>query len=200
MLENWRYNRALEANREHIESNSRDIFLEQEYLTQLALDRLGIRDVVSPSDVPKVGRMLMCPELVPNLRVPYAVEVLGMPHSGKTPMINRYLGELWQRDERYKVALVKEGAGLIKEGHGDLRYSDPFSYAMLAGTVSFAGYIAALKNLNLGMRMAVSDRGQIDRRIWRRALFSRGDVNPEIMHEESQFSNDLENTPIQIYR
>lgn len=84
MLENWRYNRALEGNKRYPDSSSRDIFLEQEYLTQVALDRLGVKGVTSPSEVSKVGSLFMAPESIPGLRVPYAVEVLGMPHSGKT--------------------------------------------------------------------------------------------------------------------
>jgi hypothetical protein len=198
MLENWRYNRAIEANGKQTEHDSRNIFLEEEYRTQLALAHLGIKAAATISEVSKVGSLLMSPELIPGLRTPYAVEVLGMPHSGKTTMVNRYLQELWQRNERNKVVLVKEGAGSIKEEHGDLRYSDPFGYTLLAGTAAFTGYISALKDINSGMRMVVSDRGQIDRRVWRRALFQRGDVNPEIMYGENQFIYDLENTPIQL--
>lgn len=198
MLENYRYNRAIVASSKRPESNSRDIFLDQEYLTQIALKQLGVKDNISPSDVPHVGTLLMTPELIPNLRVPYAIEVLGMPHSGKTSVINRYLRGLWQRNERHKVALIKEGAESIVEKYGDLRYSNHFLYTMLAGTAAFMGYISSLKDINSGMRMAVSDRGQVDRRVWRRALFSRGDVNPKIISDENQFINALENTPVQI--
>lgn len=198
MLESWRYNRAREASGKHSDLDLLTIFLEQEYRTQSALVNLGIEGSISPSEVSKVGSILMCPELIPNLRVPYAVEVLGTPHAGKTTMINRYLRELWSRDERHKVALVVEGAGSIKQEHGDLRYSDPFSYSMLGGGATFWGYISSLRDINSGMRMVVSDRGQVDRRVFRRALFSRGDVNPKIMAEEDQFIYGLENTPIQV--
>ena len=193
-----RYNRAQGANKKQLESDSRSTFFEQEYQTQLALTHLGIKDAASPSDVPKVGSILMRPESASNLHVPYAVEVLGMPRAGKSTVINHYLEELWLRDERHKVALVKEGARSIKQEHGDLRYSDPFSYSLLGGTTTFVDYVSSLKNVNTGMRMVISDRGQIDRRVFRRALFSQGDVTPETMMNESQFINDLENTPIQI--
>lgn len=198
MLENWRYNRALKANKGYVDSNSRDIFLGQEYLTQLALHHLGIKDAVSPSDVLKVGNLLVAPGSVPNLRVPYAVEVLGMPHAGKSTMINQYLEELWLRGERYKVGLAEEGVRSIKQEHGDLRYSDSFLYSLLGGFSTFLNYISSLRDMSAGMRMVVSDRGQIDRRVFRRALFSRGDVNPEIMEDEALFIGSLENTPIQI--
>lgn len=198
MLENWRYNRALEGNKRYPDSSSRDIFLEQEYLTQVALDRLGVKGAASPSEVSKVGSLFMAPESIPGLRVPYAVEVLGMPGAGKSTMINRYLKELWSRNERNKVVLVNEGARTIKSEHGDLRYTDPLSYSLMGGTATFVDYITSLKNINSGMRMIVSDRGQIDRRVFRRALFSRGDVNPVIMEDEDRFINDLENTPLQI--
>ena len=198
MLENWRYNRALESISKYPNIDSRDVFLDQEYRTQIALKQLGVKDNVSPSDVPHVGTLLMSPELIPNLRVPYAVEVLGMPRSGKSTMINRYLMELWSRNERHKVALVDEGARSLKQEFGDLRNSDPFAYSMLAGIITFTHYIDTLRNTNTGMRMVTSDRGQIDRRAFRRVLFGRGEVNPEIMADENQIIDDLENTPIQL--
>ena len=198
MLENWRYNRALESNYKQIASDSRQIYLDEEYRTQVALNQLGVKDNKSLSDIPHVGTLLMTPELIPNLRVPYAVEVLGMPRSGKSTMIDRYLRELWSRNERHKVALVDEGARSVKQEYGDLRYSDPLQYSMLGGTATFMGYIDALRNINTGMQIAISDRGQIDRRVFRRTLFNQGNVNPRIMEDEDQFMYGLENTPIQI--
>jgi|GEM_PF-2076115 len=198
MLENWRYNRAINANKIYATPDSRTVFFEQEYLTQEALHHLKINNTTSPSDVSKVGSLLMAHESIPGLRTPYMVEVLGMPHAGKTTMLNRYMEELWQRDERNKIGIVKEGASSIKEKHGDLRYTDPFLYSMLSGSSAFAETIATLKGVNEGMRMVVSDRGQIDRRVWRRTLFLKGNVKPEIMINEDQFIHDLENTPIQI--
>lgn len=198
MLENWRYNRALEASSKQPESNSQDIYLSEEYRTQLALGQLGVKDSISPSEIPHVGTILMAPELVPNLRLPYAVEVLGMPRAGKSTVIDRYLKDLWSRNERHKVHLVNEGARTIKDEFGDLRYSDPFQYSMLGGTTTFVGYIDALRHVNTGMRMVTADRGQIDRCVFRRALFNQGHINPEIMADEEQFMYGLENTPIQI--
>jgi len=82
--------------------SSRNIFLEQEYRTQLALAHLRIKDNnTPPSEVPKVGSSFMVPELVPSLQVPYAVEVVGTPRAGKSTLINRYLKELWSRNERH---------------------------------------------------------------------------------------------------
>lgn len=199
MLENWRYRRALETKSKHSASISRDIFLEEEYRTQFALERLGIKNInSSPSEAAKVGSLFMSPELITDLRVPYAVEVLGMPRAGKSTVINRYLEELWSKEERNQVVLVDEGARSIKQEFGDLRYSDPYSYLMLAGWATYVDYISSLRNLNSGMRMAVSDRGQIDRRVFRRVLFGRGDVNPEIMADEDLFMHRVENTPIQV--
>src|SRR3990167_5400576 len=160
MLENNRYNRALIASCNYSEADSRDIFLSEEYRTQSALKDLGVKDGTSSSEVPHVGTLLMAPELIPNLRVPYAVEVLGMPRAGKSTIIDRYLKELWSRDERHKVHLVHEGATTIKDEFGDLRYSDPFKYSTFGGTATFAGYIDALKNVNTGMQVVTSDRGQ----------------------------------------
>ncbi len=197
MLENWRFGRAIEANISQ-KKPDRSLFLQEEYKTQLALAKLGVHENISPSDIPHVGTLLMAPELIENLRVPYAVEILGIPHAGKTTMINRYLQEMWLRDERHKIGFIPEGAEEIKKDHGDLRYSDPFLYSMLASNRTFTGYISALKNVNSGMTMAVSDRGQIDRRVWRRALFSQGKVNPGLMEEEDEFIYGLENTPLQI--
>src|SRR4030067_248908 len=116
MLENWRYNRALESISKYPNIDSRDVFLDQEY-----------------------------------------------------------------RTERHKVALVDEGARSLKQEFGDLRNSDPFAYSMLAGIITFTHYIDTLRNTNTGMRMVTSDRGQIDRRGFRKVSFGRGEVNPEIM-------------------
>ena len=198
MLENWRYNRALEANAKQVEAGAKEILLDEEYRTQLALEYLGIREDTTPSEAPKVGSLLVRPDLMANLRVPYAVEVLGMPRAGKSTAINRYLKELWLRGERYKLAFVEEGPRKIEPDYGDLRYSDPFHYSLLGGTATFFGYIEALKNVNSGMRLVVSDRGQIDRRAFRRVLFGRGDVDPKVMEDEGEFMYDLENTPVQI--
>ena len=134
MLDNERYNQAIET-RKKFPGADLQLFLDEQYKTQLALNELGIDQTDSPSKAPHVGTLMMTPENILNLRIPYAVEVLGMPHAGKTTMINRYLSELWQRDERNKVSLVTEvteGAASIKESHGDLRYTDPFSYSMMS--------------------------------------------------------------------
>lgn len=197
MIENWRYNRALEAIEKQGSSESRNIFFEEEYRTQSALRELGVEDDKSPSEIPKVGRLLMRPEAIPSLRIPYAVEVLGMPHTGKTTLINLYLNELWRRNERNKVTFVEEGAKAAKK-YLDTRESDPFTYSLLCGNMNFVGYLSALKDVKSGMRMVVSERGQIDRRIFRRALFSCGDVSPNVMKAEDEFMNNLENAPIQI--
>lgn len=198
MLENSRYNRALHAKSLYTDSDSRGTFFDQEYITQLALNQLHITNATKPAEVGKVGTLLMIPENITNLRLPYAVEVLGMPGAGKSTMINRYLEELWGRNERNCVSHISEGASKIKDGNKDLRDTDPFSYSILASSATFLGYINAVKDLKHGMRMMISDRGQIDRRAFRRALFTRGDVNPQIMQDEDQFSNDLENTPVQV--
>lgn len=198
MLDNERYNRAILANENYTKSDLRQLFLEEEFKTQNSLRDLGIQKETTPSQVPHTGTILMAPELIPDLRIPYAVEVLGMPRAGKTSLINRYLIDLWQRKERHKVTLVNEGARSIKEEYGDLRYSDPFSYSMLGGTASFVGYIEKLQNVNQGMRVMISDRGQIDRSVFRRTLFSQGHVDPKLMANEDEFRHGLENTPVQM--
>lgn len=198
MLENPRYGRALEAQSKQSKQGFRDVFLDREYQTQTALNELGIKETTSPSEVPHVGTILMDPELIPGLRVPYAVEVLGMPHAGKTMMINRYLEELWTRKQRHQVALVTEGAASIIGKYGELRYSDPSLYAELAGIRTFTGYFKSLKDINLGVRVLLSDRGQVDRRVWRRAYSMQGKVNPEIMLWEGDYIEDFESTPVQV--
>jgi hypothetical protein len=198
MLENWRYNRALEACKKRPGPEPKSVLLSEEYKTQHVLENLGVKENVSPSEVDRVGRILMCPELLLNLRIPYAVEVLGMPHSGKTTMISRYLEELGQSDERNNVALVDEGARSIEDEYGNLRFSDPFTYSLLGGTQTFINYIESIRKASLGTRMIISDRGQIDRRVFRRALFQSGEVNPEIMVEEEEFIYGMENTPVQL--
>ncbi len=140
----------------------------------------------------------MATELFPGLRNPYAVEVLGMPRAGKSGILDRYLSVLRRRNERYTVALIPEGAESAREKYADERYTDPFSYSRLAGSNNFLGYINALSTVNQSIRMAISDRGQIDRRVFRRALFSQGDVNPDIMNDENRWMYYMEYTPIQV--
>lgn len=198
MLENKRFNRALYANSPHSEANLRELYLDEEYRTQKALSELEFKMEESPSKTPHVGTILMAPERIPNLRTPYAIEVLGTPGAGKSTMINRYLEDLWLRKKRHEVHLVDEGARKIKEEHGDMRYTNPFLYSMMGGTRTYFGYIDSLRETNRGLRTIVSDRGQIDRRVFRRTLFSRGDVNPEIMRDENKFIHNLEHTPLQV--
>jgi len=201
MLENPRFNESLpvSAKNEWHNPHYRQILLEQQFLTQRALEALGANRVTPPTSVAKVDRTFMVPERVMNLRTPYAVEVLGMPGAGKTTMINRYLEELWLKDKRHKVALIREDTRDVKNKYGDLRYSDPFLYSQLVGTANFIEYFNILKNTaNSGMKMIISDRGQIDRRIFRRVFFSQGYVNPEIMAAEDEFTYGMENTLVQI--
>ena len=199
MLEGWRYQRALEGAKKYPGEDHRAVFLDQELLTQRALDHLGVRSAdTPPSKVAKVGRMFMTPELIPELRVPYAVEVLGMPDAGKSTMINRYLLELWSRNERHRIALVAMWKGIVKKDYGYLRSTEPFNYSMLGGTQTYIDYVNQVQNVNNGMRVMVSDRGQIDRRVFRRTLFIHGNVNPKIMADEQKFIYGVENTPVQV--
>lgn len=196
MLDNPRFNAALSASNEHNHPNARQVQLDQQFLTQKALKELGVDFSTPPSRVPKADRILMIPEKIEELRRPYAVEVLGMPGSGKTTCINRYLEDLWGRQKRHQVAFVDEGARKVKEQYGDLRYSDPFAFHMMAGSTTFADYY--MEAIAQNPRMIVADRGQIDRRIFRRFLFTQGQVHPGIMEGEAQFIYGLENTPVQI--
>jgi hypothetical protein len=196
MLDNPRFNAALSASNEWNYPNARQVQLDQQYLTQKALGELSIDSSTPPSNIPKADRILMIPEKIEGLRRPYAVEVLGMPGSGKTTCINRYLEELWSRQKRHLVAFVDEGARKLKEQYGDLRYSDPFTFSMMAGSTTFAGhYMQAIAE---NTHVIVADRGQIDRRVFRRFLFTQGHVHPGIMEDEAQFIYGLENTPVQI--
>ena len=174
------------------------VLMEQHYQTQNAFMHLGMDKIVQPSEVLHVGDHFMVPELYSSLRIPYAVEVLGMPRAGKTTLLNRYMRELWIRKERHNIFMVTEGARSIKEQYGDLRYSDPFTYAMMGGLNTMLQYTESLRNINMGMRMVVSDRGAIDRRIFRRSLFEKGEVNPKLMIDEDQFIHDFEHTPMQV--
>ena len=174
------------------------VFFDQEFLVQHALAHLGIALSDPPSQAYKVGRMFMRPDDIPGLRLPYAVEVLGMSGAGKTTMINRYLQELWRRKTRHKVYYVDEGARTIREREGQLRVEDPFLYSMMGGMATFGGYNQGLVESNTGVHMFIADRGQVDRRVFRRALFSQGHVSPKTMVQEEDFIYGLENTPIQI--
>lgn len=207
MLENWRYNRARRAISEQKGTDWKEIFWQEEYRTQRALENLGIKEDIQPREIEHVDCLLMNPEKIESLRVPYAVEVLGMPCSGKSTMIKRYLKELEEKGERDQVALVEEGVKAIKDKGGkwgigedldNLRKADTFEYSLLAGTTTFANYLQAVRKVFRGARVMIADRGQIDRRVFRRAFFAQGKVNPELMAREEQFMRDLENTPIQI--
>lgn len=198
MLENWRYNRAREARSNFPVTELNQIFLDHEYKTQLALDKLGIEGSASPSEVPKAGCILAQPDLMFGLRIPYVVEVLGMPCAGKSTMIRRYLEEAWAKDRREKIAFVDEGVKEIKEEYGDLRYSDPLGYSLLGGLATFINQIQALREVRRGMQFVITDRGQIDRRVFRRTFFGQGKVEPRQIADEEKFIHYLENTPLQI--
>lgn len=198
MLENRRYNRTLEASSKQARSGGRGIFLSEEYRTQNALKQLGIKMNTPLFEIPHIDTLRMVPDLIPLLEHPYVIEVLGMPRAGKTTVMGRYLEELWSRDKRHKIHLV-DGAGVtMKQEFGEQRHSDPFQYSMLRGEAIFLGYIGAMEQMDDGVCVVASDRGMVDRRVFRRALFSQGHVNPEIIINEKQFMYGLENTPIQL--
>jgi len=60
------------------------------------------------------------------------------------------------------------------------------------------GQETATLKMNSGARVILSDRGQIDRRVFRRAFFTQGKVNPGFMRNESEVIDNFENTPMQV--
>ena len=121
-----------------------------------------------------------------------------MPGSGKTTMINRFLEEQWVDKRRHLFANVEEGARTIKQEYGDLRYTDPFIYSVMGAFASFEGILESTDYLNTGMRVVVTDRGQQDRRVFKRALFMQGKVDPFYMSEVSREVDKKVDTPIQM--
>lgn len=201
MLEQERLSRAYAGAKKYPEwpeAESLELFLREEMATQNALEAIGAKNNSIPSEVYKVGKMFMVPELIENLRIPYAVEVVGMPAAGKTTMITRYLEEQWGIKRRHLFAYVDEGARAIKEKYGDLRYSDPFTYSVMGTSRSFRGIIDSTDHINAGLRVVISDRGQQDRRVFKRALFLQGKVDPLYMSDVSLEVDKLVDTPIQL--
>lgn len=197
MLENSRYNRGLEANSVQKGAVARTLLLEEEYRTQLALERLHITGSPRPADVEGVGKQFIQSERIGG-QMPFAIEVLGMPRSGKTTLINRYVDEFDSGSNSMQVCLVPEGADAIKALYKNLRITQPFLYSVLAGASTYFGYKSVLDNIENQSCVLISDRGLVDRRVFRRTLFSSGDVGPSVFQNESQFMDVFEHTPLPV--
>lgn len=197
-LENWRYKRALSASRDFRGREDLPVFLDQEYLTQMAIANLGTSLDLSPSAANKVGRILMRPEDISTLRLPFATEVLGPPGAGKSILINRYLSEAWRENRRHEIAFVTEGARTAKGIIPDTRITDPFAYSIASSTFTMIGQETSVLQINSGARVILADRGQIDQRVFRRALFTQGHVEPQLMEDEAELIANFENTPMQV--
>lgn len=202
-FDSWRYNRAVvgyknwlsKYNQFQINQGASELgtFLKQEYITQLALAHLGVNISSLPKDVLGIDKVRIVPELIASLRFPYAVEVLGMPGAGKTTLIQRYLNDKWG-DKRNQIYYLSEADGV---GAGDLRKKNPFFYSVYLGLQNLSKYMEALSDKS-DPKYILSERGQIDRRAFRRDLFLQGNCDPKIMQNEAQFIKEDESIPMQL--
>jgi len=90
MLENFRYNRALYANAKERPAHDRNIgnFLEQEFLTQESLRKLGVLSTTPVKEMTEVEKLFVKNDLL--RKSPFLiVELIGMINCGKTNSIER---------------------------------------------------------------------------------------------------------------
>lgn len=196
MIESWRYQRALRANaldREPPYQNLQ-VYLDQEHITQSALAKLGVGVEGLPKEIPEIDKVVLIPELIKNRSAPFIVEVMGMPQAGKSSSINHFLEQTWLTDQRGKIRLVQEGARTIPDEYQDFKDEDPFTFHLMAGNVTFTGLLGQVRDVGQ-FSVLLQDRGMLDRRVFRRALFFRGKVHPGWMAEEAFWADGLE-TPM----
>ena len=197
-LEHSRMLRAISGSNKFSGLKDLGIFYGQELRTQQALSDLGINITDSPEKAPKVDRIFMNIEGVESLRRPYAIEVMGPPGSGKTTVINKYLEYLWYQNKRHTVAYIEEGVRDLPKEANHIQASDPVFYSILGSLNTTYSYMSALKELPNNTYAFLTDRGFVEKRVWRRAYFSKGDVDPKPMATWEENIDQAEGTPIQV--
>lgn len=188
-LESERYQRALWANAQERPTEKRNLqtFLEEEWLTQCALDKLGITPETSIPEIPKIGELDYIQEWVEELPFDFVIEVTGMPMAGKETVINRWLESLWLRGTRNQIYYAGEPAEKLPEKFQRYKREDPFLFTSLTETEFFLSSFKRIIDSASGQALEVpllSKRGVTDRTAFRRALFFEGEVNPGFMDDE----------------
>lgn len=199
MLESERYNRSLRTNSDISDPEFQDlqVFLDQEYITQFCLNKMGLTVNDSPNKLPRVNEIFTIDGLVGQRRSPYALEVLGMPRAGKSTSINKFLESLWTKGVRRRIHLIREGARTVSEEYEYLKNDDTFGFHMVAGQETFLSTMENILSFE-DHEVILYDRGTLDRRAFRRAMFFQGKVSTKITRTEKLWEYGFETPPFQI--
>lgn len=132
MLDNERYNFALKAGRKFHETHwgphekVHPLLFDQQFMTQVALERLGVNPLTKPNDIPKINTLLGIKDNGPAK--PIMISVIGMPNTLKTSGILKT-----RKDSDTKVAVFPERYAEAKK---QLDASGQFTFDQLIEVVS----------------------------------------------------------------
>ncbi len=174
-LEHGRYNRALGS---HLHPKFAPIevpddlatYLEQEWITQNALDQLGVESNSAPCDIPGISQFHVKAQYIEQLPDGFQIDVMGMPRAGKTSVLRRF-NETSEYSQ--KVHFIPENVFPLSTDK-DIKYKVPgllqsMTQVRLVEIFEFIDRYEDPKPLLL-------DRGVLDRVVFKRTMFQKGDV------------------------
>lgn len=206
MLENTRYQTALRANAQYAhvlrrimhdevvqDTDALGLFMAEQYRTQLILEKLGVTPDIPPANVATVGKLHERNDYYFRPDQLFSIEVVGMPDTGKSTLIKRFLAEMSISGNRKKFVHLPESAQKVKEKFPRERQEDPFSYALMVNEMTIWNYSQLFLDFPDEANIILAERGAIDRRVFRRALFDRGFVHRSFIEDDPNQIYSYEN-------
>ena len=128
--------------------------------------------VYPPQKIPKIDKLLFNSELIRDLSIPFIIEVMGMPQSGKTSSIHSFLKKTSALYQGTRIRLVQEGARTIPSKYKYIKYKDTFGFHLMGGIKVFKGILNNMKHSDQ-FGVIVQDRGMLDWKVFAQALFTK---------------------------
>lgn len=190
MLSNERYNKAVEAlcslgdlTEEEAEIN-RQALLDQQFLTQRALENLGVVAETQPADVPGINQVYF-----PTVDVVYdddffeVFEIGGMPGAGKTSSIDKIrekigiipLGESWQKIPKHLRL------------KGVMSYRDLEKWKISGQGAGLERLFEQIEEGQISKAPILADRNWADSIAFLRAMLLSGRIEAEVFNPTHKF-------------
>lgn len=191
----WRFDRIRKINETYPEDSNLDVAIHEEIENQEALDYLGITLSDSPSNLININKIIYNSNDSIQSNGLTSIEVVGMPGSGKTSLINRLLRNINTSEIEPVIVKKLETPDDFKRDNWDLKTTNPYQYTVLKNQNILAGYEIALKAGQSGI--LISDRGLTERRVFLRTYFHQGKICPTRMVEENLLLGKIDIPPTQ---
>lgn len=129
---------------------------------------------IPPAMLPRMGELITNQAYRRKVENPFCVELIGMPDTGKTTCLDRYVRNNADRNGSPHIHVIREGADDIKSRFGELRISDPAQYVHLTALLTRFRYVDALTTHRPVPHVIVADRGLTDGMIFQQVNETRG--------------------------